>query len=179
MLSAGAWGSRDTHLGPISAFFPAENFSRRVLFIDVMNDDLEPPAGSKKSPFRAMEKVTGVPPRLDIALMHVAAGANQRVAAAAAGVSQARLSNFLRTDRGTTRMNFWLGQRIRAIAPQAIAALEKNLGSKNAMASVRSAESILDRSGLEHDGIKVGGDLIVSINIGPKREEAEKVINHE
>jgi hypothetical protein len=145
-----------------------------------MDDDIEPAAPSSKSPFRAMERAVGVPPRLDHAMMLVANGADQKTAAAAAGISPSRFSVFLRSDRGQTRMNFWIGRRLRSLAPKAVGALDRNLDSKNAMASVRSAESILDRIGMDGDGVKVGGDLIVSINLsGSKRETPEKVIDHE
>lgn len=161
-------------------FFPAAKLSARVVSIYLMDDDLELPVSTKRSPLKGMERVIGVPPRLDHAIMLVAGGAPQKAAAAAAAVSPSRLSAFLRTERGSSRLDFWLRQKLRSLGPKAVNALDRNLGSKNAMASVRSAESILDRIGLDGGAIKLGGDLIVTFDFSnrPKDEQA-RIIDHD
>jgi len=175
-------GYLTAQLGPEAPLRASEKFQLGDLSCVIdscMDDDFELPA-SNKSPFKAMEKVVGVSRKLDHAMMLYAAGANQKVAAAAAKISPTTLCNFLRTERGQSRMTFWLSQELRSLAPKAIRALDRNLGARNAMASNRAAETILDRSGLNGVGMKLGGDLIVHLNLSmPKDERVEKVVDHE
>lgn len=133
----------------------------------MQDTNLELRSNPKRSAKKQMQALIGVSPRYDIALMHIAAGSSQRVAASAAGVSQSKLCKLLQTVEGGKRLDFWLRQEIRALAPKAIRSLDAALGSRNAIASVRAAESLLDRSGLNNVGIDVGGDLVVTLNLGP------------